>query len=188
MRQNALTFPQTPEPESAAADTTSSTIAMVVPDCRGTSPKVVALHSIGAILNDFLVSKTIHLLSFAAARETFVTHIRDALLLDSRSVSAPAPCLPERAPKATTAAPSDAERLRQSLAEIWEKTTWAKCDDMGAVIMRRASAAVYRATGTWPRAVHARELSRIRGCHQVRAEYQQDARRLRMALVTHRFS
>jgi hypothetical protein len=98
-----------------------------------------ALYSIGAILNDFLMSEIIRLPSFVAAWETFVTHIRDAFLLDSRAVSAPALGCLERALKAAAAAPSDEECLRQSLAGIWEKT-WAKCDEMGAVIVRRASA------------------------------------------------
>jgi hypothetical protein len=51
---------------------------------------VVTLQSIGAILSDFLVSKNIHLPSFGEVWETFVSHIRDAFLLDSRAVSAPA--------------------------------------------------------------------------------------------------
>lgn len=144
VRQNSLTPPSTPGPESIAADATSLTTA-TVPDSSWDESKVVALQSIGAILNDFLVSKIIHLPSFTAAWETFVTHIRDAFLLDSRAVSAPALRCLERALKAAAAAaaaaPSDEERLRQSLAEIWEKT-WAKCDEMGAVIVRRASAAV----------------------------------------------
>jgi len=34
----------------------------------------------------------------------------------------------------------DAEKgFRRSLVEIWEKT-WAKCEEMGAVVVRRASA------------------------------------------------
>jgi hypothetical protein len=40
------------------------------------------------------MSRIIHLPSFGSVWETFVTHIRDAFLLDSRAVSAPAlPCL-----------------------------------------------------------------------------------------------
>ncbi|KAF8260132.1 hypothetical protein EI94DRAFT_1749458 [Lactarius quietus] len=139
VRQNSLTPPSTPELESSIAH-----IAATVPDSSWDESKVVALQSIGAILNDFLVSKIIHLPSFAKAWETFVTHIRDAFLLDSRAVSAPALRCLERALKAAAAAaaaPSEAEQLRQSLTEIWEKT-WAKCDEMGAVIVRRASAAV----------------------------------------------
>ncbi len=83
----------------------------------------------------------VHLSSFAAAWETFVTHIRDAFLLESRAVSAPALRCLERALKAVATPLDDAKSLRQSLSEIWEKT-WAKCEEMGSVIVPRASAAV----------------------------------------------
>ncbi|KAH9049809.1 hypothetical protein EDB83DRAFT_2553433 [Lactarius deliciosus] len=141
VRQNSLIPPPTPEPESLLAAVETAP----VPDSSWDESKVVALQSIGAILNDFLLSKIIHLSSFAAAWETFVTHIRDAFLLDSRAVSAPALRCLERALKA--AAPSDALDLRQSLAEIWEKT-WAKCDEMGTVVVRRATASAQHAPFT----------------------------------------
>ncbi|KAH9169937.1 hypothetical protein EDB89DRAFT_1853941 [Lactarius sanguifluus] len=144
VRQNSLTPPPTPEPESLPASVETAP----VPDSSWDESKVVALQSIGAILNDFLLSKIIHLPSFAAAWETFVTHIRDAFLLDSRAVSAPALRCLERALKAAAAAaPSDALGLRQSLAEIWEKT-WAKCDEMGTVVVRRANASAQHAPFT----------------------------------------
>ena len=158
VRQNSLTPPPTPEPESITADSTS-TKTTTVPDSSWDESKVVALQSIGAILNDFLISKIIHLPSFAEAWETFVTHIRDAFLLDSRAVSAPALRCLERALKAaaaTASAPSDAEPLRKSLAEIWEKT-WVKCDEMGAVIVRRAGAAVQQAPAQAPYAPFTQE-------------------------------
>ena len=139
VRQNSLTPPSTPEPTESI--TSGGGAATTVPDSSWDESKVVALQSIGAILNDFLVSKIIHLPSFAAAWETFVTHIRDAFLLDSRAVSAPALRCLERALKAAAVAaatPSDAEPLRLSLVEIWEKT-WVKCEEMGAVIVRRAA-------------------------------------------------
>jgi hypothetical protein len=84
--------------------------------------------------------------SFAAAWDTFVTHIRDAFLLDGRAVSAPALRCLERALKAASAALQtsgvdvDVEDLRPCLVEIWEKT-WARCEEMGTVVVRRASAA-----------------------------------------------
>jgi len=84
----------------------------------------------------------VHLSPFGAVWETLVTHIRDAFLLDSRAVSAPALRCLERALKAaaTVAVPSDAEALRSSMVEIWEKT-WVKCEEIGAVVVRRASVA-----------------------------------------------
>ena len=134
---NPLTPPSSPD-TTTAADADKPPLDSSSWD----ESKVVALQSIGAILNDFLVSKIMHLPSFAAAWETFVTHIRDAFLLDGRTVSAPALRCLERALKAAAAAlPStDAnEGSRRSLVEIWEKT-WAKCEEMGAVVVRRASA------------------------------------------------
>jgi hypothetical protein len=78
--------------------------------------KVFALQSIDAIMSDFLMSKIIHLPSFGAVRETFVTLIRDAFLLDCCAVSAPALRCLERALKAasTVAVPSDAETVQSS--------------------------------------------------------------------------
>jgi hypothetical protein len=139
VRRNALTPPSSP-------DTATHTDDMDTPASDSSSSsswdesKVVALQSIGAIMSDFLMSKIIHLPSFSAVWETFVTHIRDAFLLDSRAVSAPALRCLERALKAvtTTAVPSDAEELRTSLVEIWEKT-WVKCEEIGVVVVRRAS-------------------------------------------------
>ncbi|KAI0300723.1 hypothetical protein B0F90DRAFT_1722805 [Multifurca ochricompacta] len=113
-----------------------------MPDPSWDESKVVALQSIGAILNDFLVSKIIHLPSFSKAWETFVTHIRDAFLLDSRTVSAPALRCLERALKAAMATSGadtgDAALLRASLGDIWEKT-WTKCEEIGALVVQRAS-------------------------------------------------
>jgi hypothetical protein len=157
VRQNSLTPPSTPEPKSVVTDTTPKVATL--PDSSWDESKVVALQSIGSILNDFLVSKIIHLPSFADAWETFVTHIRDAFLLDSRAVSAPALRCLERALKAAATAaadPADAERLRESLAEIWEKT-WTKCDEMGVVIVRRAGTVVQQEPADAPYAPFTQE-------------------------------
>jgi hypothetical protein len=156
VRQNSITPPSTPEPSKSTA--TSPKIA-TVPDSSWDESKVVALQSIGSILNDYLVSKIILLPSFAEAWETFVTHICDAFLLDSRAVSAPALRCLERALKAAATAaaePAVAERLRKSLAEIWEKT-WVKCEEMGAVIVRRAGTAVQQAPANAPYAPFTQE-------------------------------
>jgi hypothetical protein len=133
---NPLTPPSSPDSTSSFPDANKHALDSLSWD----ESKVVALQSIGAILNDFLVSKIMHLPSFAAAWETFVTHIRDAFLLDGRAVSAPALRCLERALKAAAAAVPLTEDLRPSLVEIWERT-WDKCEEMGAVVVRRASAA-----------------------------------------------
>ena len=139
VRQNALTPPSSPDTATHTDD--GDTLASDLSSSSSwDESKVVALQSIGAIMSDFLVSKIIYLPSFAAVWDTFVTHIRDAFLLDSRAVSTPALRCLERALKAavTVTVPSDAEALRSSLEEIWEKT-WVKCEEMGAVVVRRAS-------------------------------------------------
>jgi hypothetical protein len=140
VRRNALTPPSSPETSTHTDDVDTPGSGSLSPSSWDES-KVVALQSIGAILSDFLVSKIIHLPSFGAVWETFVTHIRDAFLLDSRAVSAPALRCLERALRAAAAVPSDAEDLRPSLVEIWGKT-WVKCEEMGAVVVRRASVAL----------------------------------------------
>ncbi|KAH9955055.1 hypothetical protein BC827DRAFT_1262095 [Russula dissimulans] len=130
--RNVLTPPSSPDTPASA--TTVPVVAdgdMPTLDSSSSwdKSKVVALQSMGSILNDFL--------------ETFVTHIRDAFLLDSCAISAPALRCLERALKAAAsvaAAPADVEALRASLVEIWERT-WARCEEMGAVVIRRASAA-----------------------------------------------
>jgi hypothetical protein len=136
VRRNVLTPPSSPDTvtRNDGMDTPASDLS------SWDESKVVALQSIGAIMSDFLMSKIVHLPSFGAVWETFVTHIRDAFLLDSRAVSAPALRCLERALRAAATAPvpSDAEALRSSLVEIWEKT-WVKCEEMGVVVVRRAS-------------------------------------------------
>ncbi|KAF8495996.1 hypothetical protein F5888DRAFT_1708427 [Russula emetica] len=80
-------------------------------------------------MSDLLVSKIIHLPSF------------DAVWEPSYAVSAPALRFFERAlgkAAAAVAMPPDAEVLRSSLVEIWERT-WVKCEDMGAVVVRCAN-------------------------------------------------
>ena len=123
MWQNLLTPLPTPEPESITADS-SSTKTATLPDQLWDKSKVVALQLIGAILNDFLVSKIIHLPLFAKGWETFITHICNVFLLNSCAISAPTLHFLKHALKAdaaTASAPSNAEPLWKLLAEIWEK-------------------------------------------------------------------
>ena len=80
------------------------------------------LQSILAILNAFSCRK-LYTHSFAAAWETFVTHIRDTFLLDEQAVSAPALHCLERALKAVVAAmlSADAEEgLRLSFGDLFK--------------------------------------------------------------------
>ncbi len=84
--RNVLTPPSSPDTTTHAddADTVASGSSL------WDESKVVILQSIDAIPSDILVSKIIHLSSFSSVWETLVTHIRDAFLLDSCAVSAPA--------------------------------------------------------------------------------------------------
>jgi hypothetical protein len=162
VHRNVLTPPLSPDASATVPDR-DNTLGPDSPSSPSSSSsssssswdesKVVALQSIGAIMNDFLVSKIMRLSSFAAAWDTFVTHIRDAFLLDGRAVSAPALRCLERALKAAALASAAAaadggapQDLRPGLVEIWEKT-WARCEEMGAVVVRRArvAAAMQRA-------------------------------------------
>jgi hypothetical protein len=113
--------------------------------------KVVALQLTGAILSDFLMEKIMRLTSFAAAWDMFVMHIRNTFLLDGHAVSAPAlHCLncALKAAAATATAAVDDDGLRGSLVVVWEKM-WAWCEEMGAVIVWRASAAQREELPVW---------------------------------------
>jgi len=112
--------------------------------------KVVTLQLTGAILSNFLVEKIIWLTSFTAAWDMFVMHICDVFLLDRRTVSAPAlRCLNHvLKAAAATAAAMDDDSLWGSLVVVWEEM-WAWCEEMGAVIVWRVSAAQCEESPTW---------------------------------------
>ena len=61
--------------------------------------------------------------------------------------------------------------LRPSLVEIWEKT-WAKCEEMGAVVVKWASAVAQHVGSLAP--FYAGESGRVCECYRVREEYQSD--------------
>ena len=62
---------------------------------------------------------------------------------------------------------SDAEALRSSLVEIREKT-WVKCEEMGAVVVWRASVAAQYVHAPAP---FTQESGRFCGCDQMYAKY-----------------
>ena len=82
---NTLTPPSSPDATTSAADADRPALD----SSSWNEPKVVALQSIGVILNEVLVSKFMHPPSFTTAWETFLTDIRVAFLLDGCAVSAP---------------------------------------------------------------------------------------------------
>ncbi|KAI0048499.1 hypothetical protein FA95DRAFT_1517415 [Auriscalpium vulgare] len=134
VRHNAISPSPSLDPSSSAA-----AASPVSPRAEATSwdeSKVVALQSVGAIFSDFLVSKIMHLASFGRVWETFVEHIRDAFLLDSRAISAPALRCLEKALRASVAA----EAALVPATAVWERA-WQAADEMGETVVRRANAA-----------------------------------------------
>lgn len=101
------------------------------PDAQWNESKILALQSIGGILNDFLASKIMQLHSFSRAWDVFLGHIKDSWLNDDRSVSATAIRCLEKAVKVCAAAD---ESLRPQTLEALEKT-WAACDNMGSAVV-----------------------------------------------------
>ena len=95
--------------------------------------KILALHSIGSIIHDFLTSKIMRLESFSKTWDVFVNHIQDSVLLDSRVISAPAlRCLE----KAIKAAGTAEEGLMPQVSVAWERV-WEACERIGAAVIER---------------------------------------------------
>ncbi|TFK38576.1 hypothetical protein BDQ12DRAFT_735649 [Crucibulum laeve] len=98
--------------------------------------KILALHSIGSIFNDFLVSKIMHLASFPKAWDVFVGLIQQSVLLDNRSLSAPALRCLEKATKASCNAEGN---LKDPVSDMLERI-WEAIDAIGAAILKRRNA------------------------------------------------
>jgi hypothetical protein len=120
----------------------SSLASVRAPQTMAASPeqawnesKILALQSIGSIINDFLTSKIMHLESFTRTWDVFVNHIQESVLLDDRIISAPALRCLEKAIKATSAAD---ESFKSKVTESWQRV-WQACDRMGAAVMERTA-------------------------------------------------
>ncbi|KAF8057511.1 hypothetical protein FPV67DRAFT_1527758 [Lyophyllum atratum] len=94
--------------------------------------KILALHSIGSILHEFLAPKIMQLESFSKAWDVFVTHIQDSVLLDSRVISAPALRCLEKAVKV-----SPTLDLPPIVSEVLERV-WQTIDVLGGAVIRRS--------------------------------------------------
>ncbi|GLB42717.1 putative C-terminal region of Mon2 protein [Lyophyllum shimeji] len=94
--------------------------------------KILALHSIGSIFHDFLAPKIMQLDSFSKAWDVFVTLIQDSVLLDSRSISAPALRCLEKAVKV-----SPTLDLPPIVSEVLERV-WKTIDVLGGAVIRRS--------------------------------------------------
>lgn len=95
--------------------------------------KILALQSIGGIMNDFLTSKIMLLDSFEKAWDVFVTHMQDSFLLDERLVSTAAMRCLEKSLLAVSA--GDPEALRTQAHLVWTRT-WAALDAMGKSVTK----------------------------------------------------
>ncbi|KDR71626.1 hypothetical protein GALMADRAFT_254004 [Galerina marginata CBS 339.88] len=83
--------------------------------------KILALHSIGSIFSDFLVAKIMLLDTFTNAWDVFVSHVEEAVLIDDRSVSAPALRCLEKGIKAFAGAEGVLRvRVTESLERVWK--------------------------------------------------------------------
>ena len=83
--------------------------------------KILALYSIGSIFSDFLVAKIMLLDSFTKAWDVFVGHIEEAVVIDDRSVSAPALRCLEKGIKAFSGAEGVLRvRVVESLERVWK--------------------------------------------------------------------
>ena len=100
--------------------------------------KILALHSIGSIFTDFLVSKIMLLDSFTKAWDIFVGHIEETILVDHRIISSPAlRCLE----KAITATATAEGVLRLRVMEVLERV-WKAIDLIGSSATRRYNSQV----------------------------------------------
>jgi hypothetical protein len=97
--------------------------------------KILALQSIGSIMNDFLTSKIMRLSSFTRTWDVFVNHVQESVLLDNRTISAPALRCLEKAIKATSTAD---ESFKSKVTDTWERV-WQACDRIGAAVMERTT-------------------------------------------------
>jgi hypothetical protein len=89
--------------------------------------KSLAFSSIGSLFSDFLVSKIVHLDSFADAWDAFLGHICDSWVSDNRSITTPALRCLEKGLRAFASADTDLKgRVVVSCERVWET-----CDTMG---------------------------------------------------------
>ncbi|KAF8656137.1 hypothetical protein AX16_002739 [Volvariella volvacea WC 439] len=115
--------------------------------------KVLALQSLGSIFYDFLAPKIVHIPSFEKAWDVFVTHIQDSVLLDDRTISAPAlRCLEKTLKTCASAFPEytpsdvkaneeekedDEDTVKGMVPTIWQRA-WIAIDVLGGAVLRRS--------------------------------------------------
>jgi hypothetical protein len=83
--------------------------------------KILALQSIGSLFNDFLMAKLVQLKNFNIVWDTFVAHIQEFALLDTRSIGTVALRSLEKAMKAfKDPAGGDLKIVDRSCERVWE--------------------------------------------------------------------
>jgi hypothetical protein len=111
-----------------------SDISSLSPEQAWNESKILALQSIGSIFHDFLATKIMHLDSFVKGWDVFVNHIEETVLLDHRTISAPALRCLEKAIKTSAAAGPD---LNDRIGEAWQRV-WSACDHIGDAVLQKA--------------------------------------------------
>lgn len=107
------------------------------PEQAWVESKILALQLIGTIFSDFLSSKIIHLDSFTKGWDVFVEHIKDSVLTESRTVSAPALSCLEKAIVPSLLVKE--EPLADRVEYIWMQA-WKACEEMGDAVLGDANA------------------------------------------------
>jgi hypothetical protein len=98
--------------------------------------KVLAYQSIGTMFAHFLASKILRLQDFNKAWDVFLAHVQEAVLVDNRSVTAPAlRCLDS----ALQAAKDVKEPPLQERRSYVSSRAWMACEYIGEVIIRDGS-------------------------------------------------
>jgi hypothetical protein len=92
--------------------------------------KILALQSFGSIVKDFLSSKIIHLETFAKLWDVFVGYVRETVLVESRSISAPAL---RSLNMALAVAVSVEPGFEVKVKHAWE-AVWAACSSIGGAV------------------------------------------------------
>jgi C-terminal region of Mon2 protein/Domain of unknown function (DUF1981) len=118
--------PPTPLPSESSS---------ISPEQAWDDSKTLALQSIGSIIHDFLTSKIMHLASFQRAWDVFVNHIKNSVLQDNRTISAPALRCLEKAVKASASAEPD---LKPKVVEA-KNRVWQACDQIGSAVLQRST-------------------------------------------------
>ena len=113
----------------------SVSVSALAPEHAWHESKILALQSIGSIINDFLTSKIMRLDSFTKIWDVFVNHIQETVLLDNRAISAPALRCVEKAIKAISSHEDD---LKPKVTQAWERV-WRACDRIGGAVMEKTS-------------------------------------------------